>query len=378
MKCDVNVVLIHGIKTRQDDYEHLCNLFRAGIDGLIDAKLTGVYWGDLCLNHGPNGFGKSFPHRSPLASLESTRSKSKGANPSDTEQIDYSSFLSADAASTALSRIASNADFVRIQEHAEVVASKLFEILPISDSDKTDELLAFTRKFVENRCSYDIPFSVEDLLSPLAAELLAKGIPINHPVHNQFQSKAEMASRGNITKGFKLNSRLAMAVIDRILPSQMEFISDVLRYFGDEGAAISARISDEIERHLVDSTEPILIVGHSLGGVIAYRCLSKYLAADSLPLRTRSGASVSFLTVGSQIGFLREIGFLGSLSRARNSFNWVNIFSPGDFLSSRTAPFFDCSTDVEWETESTFPASHSEYFIQQGFYEWIANHTKSL
>lgn len=141
------------------------------------------------------------------------------------------------------------------------------------------------------------------------------------------------------------------------------------------------QIRDLLHRTVLDCRPPIVLLGHSLGGVIA---------VDSLVECAETAAKVPVvLTAGSQAPYLYEINALSSLpfgERIPAHFpdRWVNFWSPQDLLSFLAESVFarrgGCDAgrhieDVRVDCREPFHWSHSAYFKRA---EFISGLTREL
>ncbi|WP_308460839.1 alpha/beta fold hydrolase [Streptomyces sp. Ru71] len=138
---------------------------------------------------------------------------------------------------------------------------------------------------------------------------------------------------------------------------------DVLRYL-TRGAAVRADL-----RSLIEGLEPpVVLVGHSLGGIIALDTLI------SAPL-----PQVALLvTAGSQGPFLYESGSLPSLEPPAplppHVPDWLNLYDPRDLLSYVGAALFPGRvTDIAVDSRQPFPAAHSAYWTNHVVYRHIVD-----
>ncbi|MCJ1680093.1 hypothetical protein MTF65_22675 [Streptomyces sp. APSN-46.1] len=121
-------------------------------------------------------------------------------------------------------------------------------------------------------------------------------------------------------------------------------------------------------RELVKELEPpVVVIGHSLGGIIAL---------DTL-LTTPLPQVAQLITVGSQGPFLYESGALPGLVHPEPLPDhlpvWLNVYDPRDLLGYIGAPLFPGRvTDVEVDNRQPFPAAHSAYWANPAVYRAIA------
>jgi hypothetical protein len=136
---------------------------------------------------------------------------------------------------------------------------------------------------------------------------------------------------------------------------------DILRYLS-RGAAVRADLRD-----LVAGLEPpVVLVGHSLGGIIALDTL----IAEPLP------AVRLLVTAGSQGPFLYESGSLPTLEHPAplppHVPDWLNLYDPRDLLAYLGGPLFPGRvTDVAVDSRQPFPASHSAYWTNPDVYRHV-------
>lgn len=162
-------------------------------------------------------------------------------------------------------------------------------------------------------------------------------------------------------------------------------VMDVLRYqafpapfrkfFRD---AVRKAVMDAQKQNNADSE--IIIIGHSLGGIIAVEALIEMPGTEEAPLPRVSRV----ITVGTQSGVLFECGALGSMpfdpntvpsKRLPASFpRWLNIYDDHDFLSYLVAPFFgtDLARDVKVDNRQPFPESHGAYWTNPQVWDVIS------
>mgnify|MGYP003639383093 CR=1 FL=1 len=159
------------------------------------------------------------------------------------------------------------------------------------------------------------------------------------------------------------------------------FFGDVFHYFDGRGdkdnvGAIPARILQDIDAAAIDAeagSEPLIIIGHSMGGVITFDLLSHYRPNLEVDL---------FVSVGSQVAHFEEIKLYHVSDKAikppakapkpNNIRHWINIFDTVDVFSYACKDVFDFNNmdvDAEYDTKTYVVKSHSEYFKQARFYD---------
>ncbi|RSS79438.1 alpha/beta fold hydrolase [Streptomyces sp. WAC06614] len=138
--------------------------------------------------------------------------------------------------------------------------------------------------------------------------------------------------------------------------------ADIMRYLA-RGEAVRRRLRERIG----ELPGPVVVVGHSLGGIIALDTL----VGTALP-----GVAL-LVTVGSQGPFLYESGALPALAHPEplppHVPDWLNVYDRRDLLGHLGAGLFpDRVTDVEVDNRQPFPASHSAYWTNPAVYRAIA------
>lgn len=156
------------------------------------------------------------------------------------------------------------------------------------------------------------------------------------------------------------------------------FFGDVFVYFDTRGDKDHpGRIPSLILKAFDDAVaagpagEPLVVVGHSLGGVITYDLISHF----------RSNLEVDlFITVGSQVPHFEEIkrfkvsdptvpNATQKLAKTpANIKRWINVFDVVDIFSYSCKRVFDRVEDFGYDTKTYTIKAHSAYFEQDRFY----------
>ena len=157
------------------------------------------------------------------------------------------------------------------------------------------------------------------------------------------------------------------------------FFGDVFVYLDTRGdkndpGEIPQRILDAIDQAVADgpADEPLVIMGHSLGGVITFDLLSHYRPDLEVDL---------FISVGSQISHFEEIKRFHvsdttvpnavelRASKPNNIRRWINVFDMVDIFSYACEDVFDDVEDFHYDTKTYVIKSHSAYYQQKRYYE---------
>jgi len=141
------------------------------------------------------------------------------------------------------------------------------------------------------------------------------------------------------------------------------FSGDIMRYQRDGSA-----IRDFVRTQIAACTPPVIILAHSLGGVICF---------DLLNLYDFSGQVSGLITAGSQAPLLYELDVLagrrfGEPLPAQFP-RWLNLYDRRDFLSFvGDKVFAGRITDREVDNRQPFPQAHSSYWANNQLWDAIA------
>ena len=181
-----------------------------------------------------------------------------------------------------------------------------------------------------------------------------------------------------------------LRIVRRPLTEQVAFIlGDIFVYLrgrergGAPGAAsrIFAPIITDLAKaaRLRSPADPLILIGHSLGGVILYDLLSDRSAV--VKIETDSGSDLiidAWITVGSQSGLFADMGLYGtvpgtaangSLPRPESVRAWLNIYDYTDVLSFRCEKIFNDVEDLEFDNVIGLFSAHTSYFQRPSFYQ---------
>ncbi|MGC4043352.1 MAG: hypothetical protein QM758_06075 [Armatimonas sp.] len=201
--------------------------------------------------------------------------------------------------------------------------------------------------------------------------------------------RAILGGQAGLFKDLIQNAGLALALPmlrgrrGRYMPPVTRFLGDVFVYLSKRDAFLEG-MHAVVTRALNDTSTPLWIIAHSLGGVISYDYCVRY-GIDTERL----------VTVGSQVGLFAEADLLasrypddktapqedprplatltadGRLKVPSTITEWINIYDLNDMLSFRCSPIFDRVQDKPVEGDSPFPESHSSYWDREQTYELI-------
>ncbi|MEV0010624.1 hypothetical protein AB0M10_02325 [Streptomyces sp. NPDC051840] len=166
-----------------------------------------------------------------------------------------------------------------------------------------------------------------------------------------------VASRPLVRVASRYALRRRRALTDAVHPAA----GDILKYLAH------GEDTRQGLKELVATLEPpVVLLGHSLGGIISLDTL----ISDPLP-----GAEL-LVTVGSQGPFLYETGALPSLVHPQplpaHVPPWLNVYDCRDLLGYAAEPLFPGRAhDVPTDSRQPFPVAHSAYWSDPAVYRAI-------
>lgn len=167
--------------------------------------------------------------------------------------------------------------------------------------------------------------------------------------------------------------------------SAAKFVGDALAYLrtrdvDDPNSSIAKVVKDSIvlaAGHRSDA-DPLVIVGHSMGGNICYDLLANELESTL--------TCDLFITVGSQVGLFEELQLFASsptgsvqnrpkVASPSCVKRWINVYDPMDILAYSAASIFDGVQDFQFKAGALDPFSaHSMYFYRPLFFQRLRDH----
>jgi hypothetical protein len=380
------LVFVHGITVRRDRFKRLLHDVQDGFrDAGSQLKVTGCFWGDLGRSAGYTGASipgslagtrgideASPPHadaallmvllESPLAELASLRDAQEfgidavGFLPVPPEVVQRNEALRAAEAPVSMRLTAAATGFTGPQTplDADQIAKVVHAVLAeAARADRTLDAVQLTGPISRSITAglYQIAVAEDDLTGEFRWNQAAGvvGAALNEQLGGQKGLFSDLASDA-------LTVALRHGLRRRIMPGLSLFMGDVLAWFANRNAILE-RVDQAVRAAGTDV--PLVLVGHSLGGVIAFEyCL-------------RADRDIELLaTVGSQVGFFGELGVLSGARPATSSKldqpprvrTWRNLYDPDDALGFLAEPIFNRVRDIELDTGAPFPAAHSEYW----------------
>ncbi|MDQ0137849.1 hypothetical protein J2T08_005793 [Neorhizobium galegae] len=182
---------------------------------------------------------------------------------------------------------------------------------------------------------------------------------------------ADLATKGLLALGRKSTHQKAS-----------RFLGDVFVYLNNRGnvgapgpiVQTILKAFEDAEKAKKEGDDKLVIVGHSLGGVITYDILS-YFAPH---------LKVDYLaTIGSQIGLFEEMSLYSRplpagmptdplkdrVAANPNVGKWLNVFDTNDVFSFSAAGIYKNVTDYKYDTGYGGLGAHGGYFARPSFYK---------
>jgi hypothetical protein len=163
------------------------------------------------------------------------------------------------------------------------------------------------------------------------------------------------------------------------------FLGDIFVYLqerGSEGAQnrIFAAIAEKIVEaaKLRSDGDPLILVAHSLGGVIIYDLLTDPQAVAAIEEKIGAPLRIDALvTVGSQPSFFADLGLYRGVERDADGLfpkpvpvrAWMNVYDDTDVLSFACKPLFAGVNDFQYDNVTGLLDAHTAYFQRPSFYQ---------
>lgn len=134
-------------------------------------------------------------------------------------------------------------------------------------------------------------------------------------------------------------NRILYSIIDHLpfllkfLPSELQSTAEEIKHYFQNVNSIACEIRERLKqqlRPLLQNKNKVLLIGHSMGSIIAYDTLWELSHLENLE------GKIDFLTIGSPLGMnyvqhrLKGNKYNGKKKYPTNIQNWVNISSEGD------------------------------------------------
>ncbi len=219
----------------------------------------------------------------------------------------------------------------RAAQHRELLWRTLIEGVRRADSSVADTLQPHQEQFHLVSWNYLYYHGYKDITReiPWIDALINK--------HGPTKQDIEEANSWNIRIScFILNLADHIPALIRFLPEEVRSTDQEIKHYftnGDNVAADIRKLSKHVLRPLLQKQEPILLIAHSLGSVIAYDALWELTHQEGLH------GKVDFLTIGSPLGMhYIQRHLMGMNKRGRKSYpgmiaHWINLSAEGDLAA---------------------------------------------
>ncbi|WP_372784652.1 hypothetical protein [Phenylobacterium sp.] len=371
----VQVVFVHGVATRTSpayaiESENREALFRQVAFKDRPLNLCSPMWGDEVPAFAWNG--QCFPRfgKDKVASF----SLAGGRSAKSTLQTTLGASVATVAASDVPAAI--DALFAQLVEDADSQGRKL-------TTDELAQFAAVTQQFKAGGFSKALAGAADDLAFIKAVRAEAK-LPASYGLVDSLKTAAGRL----LDQGRNLAADGLVALFrDELNPLVARFLGDVFTYLKD--GEIRTKIRDAVRPAIQAAAsargagEGLVLIGHSLGGVILYDMMT------SDPELQLSPAAVDlFLTVGSQPGLFEEMKLFASDDLNVRSpdrvegpaavKSWLNVYDPVDLFGFRATPVFAKAEDFGFNSATGLIDAHTTYFKRPQFHARLASHLDTL
>ncbi|HEX6243752.1 MAG TPA: hypothetical protein VFZ61_22715 [Polyangiales bacterium] len=257
-------------------------------------------------------------------------------------------------------------------------------LLLAAERERPQSVEALIRSFASEGLEQDQLDALEDLLGQGWLSAYQESAPERGPDHGEeLPAWANRHAINNLRGAVeRAATTLALGVpgvrawVDSAHRNFAMFTGDAMSYVmereraGDDKPILRRILQAFDERQ----SGPLIVITHSMGGVIAYDCLTRFrprLKIDCL------------ITVGSQVSQFQNLGLLpqavekdpqGRITGLKHRVGtWINIFDPVDFLCFVASPVFADAVDVQFSSGRGPLEAHSAYWGPPRFYQLLAD-----
>ncbi|ELC7284820.1 MULTISPECIES: hypothetical protein [Pseudomonas] len=229
---------------------------------------------------------------------------------------------------------------------------------------------AFTQKLLEAIT----PYLQQNAAAPAAVAL---------GIGDWFASVREAIRRLGNAPGDAASAALVKLGRKSVHESASRFLGDIFVYLTTRDQTGPTSILADVlaklqEAHAARTPEDdkLVVVGHSLGGLLAYDALTHYVPDIQVDY---------FITVGSQVALFEEMTLCKTsklgvpknppsdrLPKPSNVGRWINVYDTNDVFSFRTEGVFLDAEDYKFDTGYGLLGAHGGYFLSPSFYKRLA------
>jgi hypothetical protein len=284
---------------------------------------------------------------------------------------------------------------------AAVASGNPIEALATEDIAAFEAAVSYLEKGPDKDV-FDPSSSDANFMNDLAGELKS-----HMPAKTQNSEPMSMAgdTLGWLSKGLKklvdpianVSSDAVLRLVRRPLSAQVAlFLGDIFVYLRwretDSAKGTGSRIFEPIIDHLVEASklrslqDPLIVVGHSLGGVVLYDLLTDEAALAKFAEKLGSKLIIdTWVTVGAQPALFADMGLYATPARAADGRfprpapvrSWLNVYDYTDVLSFSCGPLFSDVKDYDFDNVTGVFSAHSAYFQRPSFYSRLRARLKA-
>lgn len=230
---------------------------------------------------------------------------------------------------------------------------------------------AFAQKLLEAIA----PYLPQNTAAPAAVAL---------GIGDWFASAREAIRRLGNAPGDAASAVLAKLGRKSVHESASRFLGDIFIYLTTRDQTEPSNILADVLAKLQEAhaartpgDDKLVVVGHSLGGLLAYDALTYYLPDVKADY---------FITVGSQVALFEEMTLCKTsklgvpknppsdrLPKPLNVGRWINVYDTNDVFSFRAEGVFLDAEDYKFDTGHGLLGAHGGYFLSPSFYKRLAN-----
>lgn len=391
------IVFVHGVNTRREDPDYDATVARtrqylrdilAKRIGIAPDKLSTYfpYWGDHAVKFRWN-----------QASLpgEATDVETLSVSGTGTETLDYELWLGEARFQNGFGEV--NFGQVSLQKGFEEAVDLLWDTAAsvVSSEAEHEEIiglynasLAYAKSHPSPKWATQTPSLsnqefVNALLDAIRSEPPVAQAPVlvSLSLGDWWQSFTETVKRLGSAPSAAATDILVTAGRRSVHEKAARFLGDIFVYLTERGTVdapgeiirdILSSIDDAVKKKQAGD-DKLVVIGHSLGGVILYDILTHFRPDLTFDI---------FATIGSQVALFEEMTLYRAsdpskpvnpptdlLDKPDRVVKWLNVFDTNDVFSFKVEKVFKGASDFKFDTGYGLLQSHSGYFARPSFYK---------